>query len=152
MLAAAMLAACATSPPPRSPDAALNALVEEYFERQLELSPMNATAIGDSRYDDRLDDSTSPGFRESHSASSGPFSIACARIDAAKLSPAARITYDIFVSEREQALEGQKFHEESCRSTRCSGLPMDLAVYGSGTGPQPFVTAKDYDRFLKRVR
>jgi hypothetical protein len=29
---------------------------------------------------------------------------------------------------------------------------MDLAVYGSGTGPQPFVTAKDYDRFLKRVR
>jgi hypothetical protein len=33
-----------------------------------------------------------------------------------------------------------------------SGLPMDLAVYGSGTGPQPFATAKDYDRFLKRVR
>ena len=29
---------------------------------------------------------------------------------------------------------------------------MDLAVYGSGTGPQPFVTARDYDRFLKRVR
>ncbi len=33
-----------------------------------------------------------------------------------------------------------------------SGLPMDLAVYGSGTGPQPFVTAKDYDRFLARLR
>jgi uncharacterized protein (DUF885 family) len=33
-----------------------------------------------------------------------------------------------------------------------TGLPMDLAVYGSGTGPQPFATARDYDRFLKRVR
>ncbi len=32
-----------------------------------------------------------------------------------------------------------------------TGLPMDLAVYGSGTGPQPFVTAKDYDRFLVRA-
>ncbi|HWN46162.1 MAG TPA: DUF885 domain-containing protein, partial [Steroidobacteraceae bacterium] len=73
-------------------------------------------------------------------------------IDAAKLSPASRITYDIFVSEREQALEGQKFHEEYMPFNQMQGLPMDLAVYGSGTGPQPFVTAKDYDRFLKRVR
>jgi uncharacterized protein (DUF885 family) len=68
------------------------------------------------------------------------------------LSPAARLTYDIFVSEREQALEGQKFHEDYMPFNQMSGLPMDLAVYGSGTGPQPFATAKDYDRFLKRVR
>ena len=60
--------------------------------------------------------------------------------------------YDIFVSERELALEGQKFHEEYMPLNQMIGLPMDLAVYGSGTGPQPFVTAKDYDRFLKRVR
>ncbi len=112
MLAAAMLAACSTSPPPRSPDAVLISLVEEYFERQLELSPMNATSIGDSRYDDRLDDSTSPGFREKVFGIERAFLDRARRIDVAKLSPAARITYDIFVSEREQALEGQKFHEE----------------------------------------
>jgi hypothetical protein len=53
MLAAAMLAACASYAPQTSPDAALDALVEDYFEQQLQLSPMNATAIGDSRYDDR---------------------------------------------------------------------------------------------------
>ena len=152
MLAAAMLAACATSPPPRSPDAALNALVEEYFDRQLELSPMNATAIGDSRYDDRLDDSTSPGFREKVFGIERAFLDRARQIDAAKLSPAARITYDIFVSERELLLEGQKFHEEYMPFNQMTGLPMDLAVYGSGTGPQPFATAKDYDRFLKRMR
>ena len=33
-------------------------------------------------------------------------------IDAARLSPGARITWDIFVGEREIAIEGQKFHEE----------------------------------------
>jgi len=152
MLVAAMLAACTTSPPPRSPDAALFSLVEEYFERQLELSPMNATSIGDSRYDDRLDDSTSPGFREKALGIERAFLDRARGIDAAKLSPASRITYDIFVSEREQALEGQKFHEEYMPFNQMQGLPMDLAVYGSGTGPQPFVTAKDYDRFLKRVR
>jgi uncharacterized protein (DUF885 family) len=152
MLAAAMLAACSTSPPPRSPDAALNALVEEYFDRQLELLPMNATAIGDSRYDDRLDDSTSLGFREKVFGIERAFLDRARRIDSARLSPAARISYDIFVSERELLLEGQKFHEEYMPFNQMTGLPMDLAVYGSGTGPQPFATAKDYDRFLKRMR
>ena len=152
MLVAAILAACTTSPPPHSPDAALFSLVEEYFERQLELSPMNATSIGDSRYDDRLDDSTSLGFREKAFGIERAFLDRARGIDAAKLSPASRITYDIFVSEREQALEGQKFHEEYMPFNQMQGLPMDLAVYGSGTGPQPFVTARDYDRFLKRVR
>jgi len=152
MLAAAMLAACSTSPPPRSPDAALNSLVEEYFERQLELAPMLATAIGDSRYDDRLDDSTSPGFREKVFGNEQAFLDRALRIDAAKLSPAARISHDIFVSERELLLAGQKFHEEYMPFNQMTGLPMDLAVYGSGTGPQPFATAKDYDRFLERMR
>ena len=152
MLAAAMLAACTATPPPSSPDAALNSLVEEYFERQLELSPMNATSIGDSRYDDRLDDSTSPGFREKSFGIERAFLDRARGIDAAKLSPASRITYDTFVSERELTLEGQKFHEEYMPFNQMVGLPMDLAVYGSGTGPQPFVTANDYDRFLKRVR
>ena len=113
---------------------------------------MNATSIGDSRYDDRLDDSTSPGFREKAFGIERAFLDRVRGIDAAKLSPASRITYDIFVSEREQALEGQKFHEEYMPFNQMPGLPMDLAVYGSGTGPQPFVTAKDYDRFLKRMR
>ncbi len=152
MLVAAMLAACATTAPPHTPDAALNALVEEYFERQLELSPLNATAIGDSRYDDRLDDSTSPGFREKAFGIERAFLDRARLIDAAQLSPAARISYDIFVSEREIALEGMKFHEEYMPLNQMTGLPMDLAVYGSGSGPQPFVTARDYDRFLARVR
>jgi uncharacterized protein (DUF885 family) len=152
MLAASMLAGCATSMTGTSPDQALHALVEDYFEQQLQLSPMNATAIGDSRYDDRLDDSTSPGFREKAFGIERAFLDRARRIDAARLSPAARLTYDIFVSEREQALDGQKFHEDYMPFNQMSGLPMDLAVYGSGTGPQPFATAKDYDRFLKRVR
>jgi uncharacterized protein (DUF885 family) len=152
MLAVTVLTACATSVPQKSADAALNALVEDYFEEQLRLSPMNATAIGDSRYDDRLDDSTSPGFREKTFGIERAFLDRARRIEAANLTPAARLTYDIFVGERELALEGQKFHEDHMPFNQMSGMPMDLAVYGSGTGPQPFATAKDYDRFLKRVR
>jgi uncharacterized protein (DUF885 family) len=152
LFATAMLAACAVSPEPRPADAVLAALVEEYFESQLELQPMNATAIGDSRYDDRLDETTSPGFREKALGLQRAFLDRARRIDANGLSPAARITYEIFVSEREHTLAGQRFPEQLMPFNQMSGLPMDLAVYGSGSGPQPFATPADYDRFLTRVR
>jgi uncharacterized protein (DUF885 family) len=152
MLAAAGLAACAGAPSERSPDVELNTLVEEYFERQLELSPMNATSIGDSRYDDRLDDSTSPGYREKSFGIERAFLDRARHIDPAQLSPASRISYEIFVSERELALAGQKFHEEFMPINQMSGLPMDLVMYGSGAGPQPFKTVQDYDRFISRVK
>src|SRR5689334_25447887 len=106
MVTTAALSACAGAPATRSTDAALNALVEEYFDAQLELSPMNATAIGDSRYDDRLDETTSPGFREKTLAIERAFLDRVHRIDAASLTPSARITYDIFTAERELALQG----------------------------------------------
>jgi uncharacterized protein (DUF885 family) len=152
LLAAAVLAACTSTPATRDSDRALNVLVEEYFDSQLELSPMNATAIGDSRYDDRLDQSTSPGFREKALGIQRAYLDRARRLDPAQLSPPARITFEIFVGEREQALEGQKFPEELMPFNQMSSLPMDLAVYGSGSGPQPFATAQDYHRFLERLR
>ena len=152
LLATAVLSACAAPPAARTPESALNSLVEEYFDLQLELLPMSATSIGDSRFDDRLDETTSPGFRERQAALDQAFLERARRIDPTALSPTARITYDIFVSERELALEGNKYPEELMPLNQMSGLPMDLAVYGSGTGPQPFATAKDYHRFLARMR
>jgi uncharacterized protein (DUF885 family) len=151
LLVAAALTACAAAPP-TTPDAALNSLVEEYFEKQLELSPMGATAIGDSRYDDRLDESTDAGFRQMQLAVERAFLDRVRAIDSANLSPGSRVTYEIFVTEREQSLAGQPFHEDYMPLNQMSGLPMDLAVFGSGSGPQPFKTAEDYERFLKRMR
>jgi uncharacterized protein (DUF885 family) len=156
LLAITLLGGCAGAPQPapgpQSPDAALNTLVEEYFDLSLELSPMDATAIGDSRFDDRLDETTSPGFRERVLAADRAFLERARRIDAATLSPGGRITWEIFVSERELALEGRKFPGELLPLNQMNALPIDLAVYGSGDGPQPFNDARDYDRFLGRLR
>jgi uncharacterized protein (DUF885 family) len=148
----AIVAACASGPATRGADASLDALVEEYFDSQLELSPMNATAIGETRYDDRLDESTSPGFREKAIGLQRAFPDRARRIDPAQLSQSARISWEIFVGERELALAGQRFPEELMPLNQMSGLPLDLAVYGSGAGPQPFANARDYDRFLARLR
>ena len=151
LLAATLLGACATGPH-ATPDSTLNTLVEEYFDRSLALSPMNATAIGDSRFDDRLDETTTPGFRERVLATERAFLDRARRVDATHLSPGSRITWEVFVGERELALEGQKFPEELLPLNQMNALPIDLAVYGSGTGPQPFNDARDYQRFLARLR
>src|SRR5678815_3142010 len=123
LLAALGLSACATGTT-LTPDATLHALVEEYFDRQLELSPMNATAIGDSRFDDRLDESTSPGFREKSLGIERAYLDRARAIDATQLSAGSRITLEIFVGEREQALAGQPFHEEYMPFNQMNGLPM----------------------------
>jgi uncharacterized protein (DUF885 family) len=150
-LATFLLTACSANPP-LSPDAQLNALVEEYFDQELELNPMGATAIGDSRFDDRLDDSTSPGFREKILAIERAYLDRARRIDAVHLSPASRLTFDIFVDERELSLRGANFPEHLMPFNQMDGLPSQLVVYGSASGPQPFKTVSDYDRFLKRLR
>src|SRR4029079_18542363 len=113
---------------------------------------MSASSIGNSRYDDRLDESTSPGFREKSLGIERAYLDRAQAIDAARLSASSRLTLEIFVSEREQALAGQPFHEEYMPFSQMGGLPMDLVVYGSGDGPQPFATLADSQRCVKRVR
>jgi uncharacterized protein (DUF885 family) len=157
LIAAAALGACSVTPGEHSPrgtgpDAALSTLVEDYFDTQLELAPMNATAIGDARFDDHLGESTSPGFRDTALAIEHGYLERVRRIDATQLSAESRLTLEIFVSEREQALAGAQFPEQYIPFNQMDGLPADLAVYGSGEGPQRFTTPLEYERFLKRLR
>src|SRR6185503_15935225 len=65
-LAAILLCACAPTPPapepapppppPPTPDQQFEALGQRFLRESPEQSPVNATAIGDHRFDDRLDD------------------------------------------------------------------------------------------------
>ncbi len=127
LLATAVLGACASPPAPRTPDSALNALVEEYFDRQLELSPMAATSIGDSRYDDQLDETTSPGFRERLRHSSRPSSNGRAasiprRSRRRRASPTTSSSANVSI-----ALEGQQV------SRRADAVqPDERAAHGPG--------------------
>ena len=114
---------------------------------------MNATAIGDSRYDDRLDETHQPGI--SREGARHPARLSRSRAPHRRRAAVARRRASPTTSSSanaSMALEGQKFPEELMPLNQMSGLPMDLAVYGSGAGPQPFATAQDYDRFLERMR
>src|SRR6476646_4107218 len=60
---AALLVACAPTPPratapegPSAADAAFESLSRRYFDEVIALSPVNATGLGDHRFDGELDD------------------------------------------------------------------------------------------------
>jgi uncharacterized protein (DUF885 family) len=99
--AAMLLCACAPTqvltepprpppPPPPAPDQQFEALAQRYLREFPELSPVDATALGDHRFDDRLDDVSAAGwqarqtFTELYLASLEP-------IDRSKLSRANQV-------------------------------------------------------------
>jgi uncharacterized protein (DUF885 family) len=66
LLSCCAVAACTVSPSVKSRLAAQNALFEEYYQADLRAHPERATAIGDYRYNDRLDDYSPAGMLRQH--------------------------------------------------------------------------------------
>ena len=129
----------------------LTELVEAYWEEFLTLNPLNATFIGDNRYNDRLENSIGPQFLADSLALDKKYLEQLGGIDPAALSGQARLTYDIFKLDREQAIEGTRFPGELLPINQSFSLPSLFAQMGAASGLQPFVTVKDYDDWLKRV-
>lgn len=132
--------------------AELNKLFEDYFEQSLELNPLQATFIGDHRYDDQLTNSISPAFIKKVEAFDKAFLAAALKFEARSLSDADRLSLDIFISERRRARAAAEFPGELLPVNQFQSLPALMPVLGSGESAQPFATTQDYERFLARMR
>lgn len=85
-------------------DAALAKYFHEYLETTFQLRPLDATQLGDHRFDDRLDDLSAPAragwVAHARKTLEGlPQRVACD-----KLSPAGKIDYEVFQHELEKSL------------------------------------------------
>jgi uncharacterized protein (DUF885 family) len=126
-------------------------LVESYWQRSLQLNPIQATFLGDPRYDDRLPNTIGEAWLAESLALEKEYLAKLQAIDPATLSGQDRLTYDIFKRDRALAIEGFRFQTELLPVNQFFGLPQLVAQLGSGTGAQPFQTTKDYENWLKRL-
>ncbi|MDH3615957.1 MAG: DUF885 family protein, partial [Gammaproteobacteria bacterium] len=131
--------------------AALAALFDDYFERDLELNPLTATFIGDYRYNDRLANTFSPQYRAAVTAMDEEFLRRLLAIDREQLDDQDRLSYDLFKLNREQSLEGNQFPFHLLPVNQFYALTNSFVQLGSGTSAHPFKTVKDYDDFLSRA-
>lgn len=140
---------------PAVPDAAaiakqLDALYAEYWEESLKLNPIQATFVGDARYNDQLPNFLTAEFRQqTHDFTQGWLDRVTA-IDASSLQGQARLSYDIFVREQKLTLEAERFPNWMQPIQQFYSFANFAAQLGSGQSAQPFKTVQDYDNWLKR--
>ena len=130
---------------------ALHALFDEHFERQLEMNPLQATFIGDYRFNDRLANSFSPEYRAAEQAMDEEFLARLLEIDRDQLGDQDQLSYDIFRLNREQSLEGNEFPFHLVPVNQFYLYTNFFAQLGSGSSAHPFKTVKDYEDFLSRA-
>jgi uncharacterized protein (DUF885 family) len=132
--------------------AKLNKLLDSAFEEYLRLHPVQATAIGDHRYDDQFPNDISEEFRATEKGLYAKRLSELSTIDRNALVGQDRLSYDVFKMQSETALEGYKFDNYLTPINQFGDTTNTFAQLASGKSLHPFKTVKNYDDFLGRIR
>lgn len=161
VLALAFIAACSgksagemgqpAAPGAEATAAALDRIVEEYWDEYIELNPLVGTFNGDYRFNDRIENNIGPEYLAQTRALDEAYLARLGALDPEKLSGQARLTCDIFRLDRELAIEGARFPAELLPVNQSFSFPSLFAQMGAASGVHPFESVKDYEDWLKRV-
>ena len=128
-----------------------NTFLENYYQEQLKLSPLQATFAGDNRYNDLLPNDGSVAFLKEWTSFNTRFLDSLKNYDRSSLNSNDQLSYDVLKYQLDLNLEGDKYHFEYLPFNQMTALPLTIGQLGSGTGAQPFKTVKDYEDWIKRV-
>ena len=131
--------------------AELDALYAEYWEESLKLNPINATFIGDKRYNDQLPNFLSADYRKQVAESNRRWLQRLQGLDVSKVEGQARLSYDILVESLQEQIAGEAFPDWQQPINQFFSVPNYIVMLGSGSSAQPFKTVKDYDDWLARA-
>ena len=131
--------------------AELDALYAEYWEESLKLNPINATFIGDNRYNDQLPNFFSADYRKQTGESNRRWLQRLQGLDVSKVEGQARLSYDILVESLQEQIAGEAFPDWQQPINQFFSVPNYIVMLGSGSSAQPFKTVKDYDDWLARA-
>jgi len=138
-------------PPPPTPAEALAKLFEDYWQEGLQLNPLGATYVGDSRYNDLLPNTLGADYRAQALAYNQKWRNRIAEVDTSVLSAQDQLSVQIALRDLDDEIEGAKFPYWLQPINQFYSLPNQLAQLGSGSSAQPFKTVQDYDNWLKRA-
>lgn len=135
----------------RDPGETVNEIFERFFQEYLELNPIQATFIGDPRYNDRVANSVGPEYRRASRALEEKYLAEIQAVDPDTLEGQDLLSYEIFLLERQEMLESFGYPDYLLPMDQIQGLQSTIVLLGSGSFAQPFETVEDYDNFLGRI-
>ncbi|HSU27432.1 MAG TPA: DUF885 domain-containing protein [Chitinophagaceae bacterium] len=130
----------------------LSDLLTDFFDEGIKLSPVNATSIGDNRYNDKLPAEFTDSYRKWMKDFYNGYLVALGKFKRDDLNDNDKLNYDIFKWRLQTSLEGLSFSDNRIPFTQFGGAPLTIAQFGSGTVVQPFKTVKDYDNWISRAK
>ena len=116
----------AAAPAPAAPGVALAALVEAYWQEHLALNPLQATVLGDHRYDAELPNNLSTAHLGLEYALEKRYLGKLAAIDDKALAGQDALTYEVFRRDRELELEGYRYQAELLPVNQYEGVDTPL--------------------------
>jgi len=144
----AVLALCCASLAHATPQR-FQALLESDWQWTLRHLPEFATTVGDTRYNDSLTDTAPAAVRARHAHQREMLDAARA-IDRAALSGQDRLSYDLFVHDKETAVTSAALQEiPPYPLTHVDGIHI---TFPQLVAQMPFDNARDYHDYLARLR
>ena len=131
--------------------AELDTLYAEYWEESLKLNPINATFIGDKRYNDQLPNFFSADYRKQTGEFNRRWLQRLQGLDVSKVEGQARLSHEILVESLQEQIAGEAFPDWQQPLNQFVSVPHYIVMLGSGSSAQPFKTVKDYDDWLARA-
>lgn len=129
----------------------LQPLLKAYYEDHLKLYPLEATQIGDNRYNDQLPNDISAAFRNAERNMLQLYLDSLNSYDRESLNEHDKMSYDVLRWELTTGLEALTYPEELMPINQFWSLHLVMGQLGSGTGNQPFETVQDYENWLDRI-
>jgi len=129
----------------------LDALLKQYFAEFLSRDPIEATSVGEHKYNDQFTAPISKEKLQQDEAFHKKYLAKINEIDVDLLKGQGLLSYQVFKRDREIALKGLMFPQHYIPFNQMYGIHNDFAVLGSGSGSQPFNTVKDFNDFSKRA-
>lgn len=134
-----------------SPGESFDKFVERYYEEYLKLNPLEATQIGDPRYNDRLPNDVTEGYRDQLRDFYQRYQDSLKTFDRSALEEQQRISFDILSHETGLRRALLKYPNNLMPVHQFWGMTLTIPQLGSGESFQPFNSVKDYDDFLQRI-
>jgi uncharacterized protein (DUF885 family) len=141
------VAACAAAESVESRLAAQNALFEEYYQADLLAHPERATAIGDYRYNDRLDDYSPTAFERQH-ASDESYLARLQTLSTAGFAEQDALSHEVMARALTQRMTNFEFKEYEMPVNQMDGPQVRLADMPLSV---PLDSTRHYEDYLARL-
>lgn len=129
----------------------LDSLLHTYYEDRLKLFPVEATALGDNRYNDLYPNTLSQAYLNELKQFYLDYQLKLKNYNREDLSETDKMNYDVLQWECSIGLESRNFKDYLLPINQINSNHLLIPPMADGTGVQPFVTVKDYDNWLKRL-